>query len=264
MKITRVSFFPIFAFWVFMMAALIAREYAAYSNCRREEGYGRLFTGDFPYRDEWMEIYSGERRIGYISYSVWDSPPDGYEISAQAVVRMPSFSGALRLESTSVIDSRFNLKELHARLVVPEFVDVSVNGRVEDDALQLEISSGGESLHMAMDPSRIVFTDLFTPLYAIDMGRVRGRRGVSVYDPLTGAEEELAVEARGRRTIHIADRRVDCREFTIKFRMVTCSVFLDKEEKLLLIKGPEDFMVVNEMLLGKGAGKELASLAVQE
>lgn len=247
-----------------MMSILVAREYAAFPGSRQGPGYGRLLAGDFPYRDEWMEIYNGERRIGYISYSVWDSPHEGYEISAQAVVRMPAFSGALRLESTSVIDSRFNLKELHARLVVPELVDVSVSGRVEGDTLQLEISNGGESLRMAMDPSRIVFTDLFTPLYAIGMGRVRGRRGMSVYDPLTGAEEELAVEARGLRTIHIAGRRVDCREFTIKFRMVACSVFLDKEEKLLFIKGPEDFMVVNEMLLGKGAGKELASLAVQE
>lgn len=248
------------------MAVLVTREYAAFRGSRHEPGYGRLLAGDFPYRDEWMEIYSGERRIGYISYSVWDSPPDGYEISAHSVVRMPALTAPLRLESTSIIDSEFKLEKLNARIVVPELVDMSVEGRVCGEMLDLEIRIGGELLHMTMDPRRVLFTDLFTPLYALDIGRVSGRKKMSVYDPLTGGNVELLVEAMGRRTMDISSRRIECREFMVTFGTIACSVFLDGKGRLLFIKivgQPEELMIVNELLIGKGAGKELASLEVQ-
>ena len=259
MKVTTSLFFPVFLFWAVMMSILVSKEYASYGGSHLETGYAELLSGDFPYRDEWMEIYSADRRIGYISYSVWDRPPSGYEVSAHSVVRLPALQGPVRLESTSIIDTGFKLQEISAKVVVPELLDLTLDGRVSGDELALEIRSGGEVLRMKIDPRRVMFTDLFTPLYALDLGGVKGSKELPVYDPLTGGESKILVAFRGRGFLDIEGRRTGFKEYGVSFRTIECSVFLDKEGRLLFLKGPEEFMVVNELLLGKGAGKELAA-----
>ena len=197
--------------------------------------------------DVWTGVYMKGQKVGY-GHSRITPVADGYHISDRSFLRL------------SVLDHVESVRTVTEATAGPDFAlrsfdlvldsglgDFTVRGTVENQSLNLRISSGGETTEQ-----RVALAE---PLYLPESARAHLRAGglavgrsvtVRVFDPTAMEHQPLVMDVVGREPIVLDGRSVDAWKVRERVRSLESTAWLDDEGRTLREEGPLGTVVQRE------------------
>ena len=194
----------------------------------------------------WMGIYMQGRKVGYTHHRM-TPVADGFRVEDRSVLRMRVMDSDQTIYAGATAHSAadHSLRDFSVSLR-SDIAKLTVEGRVVDDNVILEMDTGGE-ISVQQLP-------LDAPLYLPSAARAQlagqlrpgARLAFSVFDPSAMGRAELVIEVAGREALTVGAATRQVWKVRESFRGVASEVWLDDEGHALREQGPLGMVAVRE------------------
>jgi hypothetical protein len=201
-------------FWLVMSAKLVRREILLPGVPSGRFGIAATLAPGVPFKEQWMGIYYEDQKVGYsntIVSKVGGTEAPGYTIRNNTYMVVSLLDTPLKVHFDGILrtDEDFKMRDFRSTLKSAGH-KIRIDGRMEGDALFLEILSGGR----VFKKKEIVGSDMnlsnsLTPLLYLPNLEVGVTYSLNILDPLSFSTKKAKVTVKGMEPLEYQGKLVD-------------------------------------------------------
>lgn len=187
-----------------------------------------------PEKEYWLNIYQGDRKIGY-THRRLAHQDTGYSLSEATRVRFNTMGmvHTVDIRTRAALDTALGLAAIDFTLASHRFFFHAV-GRVEKDVLH--VSTAGREVQIPLDGPIYVTAAV---LEAVDAAGLTAGDAVrlTVFDPATLGRRTIQVTPRGRESLNIMGNDIDALKLQVDIMGATLMAWVDDDGSVVQEKG---------------------------
>jgi len=224
-KIVKIA---IVAAWAFAAFLLVDRVYLAPQRMRSPQLAPDSIAGQ---KDEWMGVYLGEDKVGY-SHSTAGPDGKGGRLAQSRTTLRISALGTTQ-EVTTLLQygmaPDYSLKDFSFELY-SETHDLKAKGRVNGNALDLEILSAGQAQKKTLPlQGKLYLPDALEPLVSQRKLKPGAKFSYQIIDPSTFAVAPMEIEFVGPESLDFEKKRLLALHFRSSFHNLITDTWINEE-----------------------------------